>query len=111
MDVAAFQEALLDALAGHSFVTTVDLRTEAVVVRGRVQLEHGRFLQVYFNEDTGTTAFALIEDGERIWGIDYDDLRGWHEHPVSHPDQHRDTQPMTPSEVVEQLAKRWERLS
>ena len=59
MDVAAFLEALLEALADHTFVESVDLHTEAIVVRGRIQLEGDRFLQVYFNEETGTTAFAL----------------------------------------------------
>ncbi len=34
------------------------------------------FLQVYFNELTGTVAFALIEQGKRVWGVDYDKGRG-----------------------------------
>ena len=111
MDVAAFLQALLEALAGLSFVESVDLQTEAIVVRGRVQLEGDRFLQVYFNEETGTTAYALIEEGERTWGVDYDALRGWHEHPPADPDRHRDIEPMTPPEVVELLVERWDRLS
>lgn len=52
---------------------SVDLHTEAVIVKGRGLLEDSRFLQVYFNERTGTTAFALIEDDPRIWGVDYDE--------------------------------------
>ncbi len=58
----------------------------------------------------GTTAFALIEDEQRIWGVDYDDLRGWHVHPVGDPDQHRDIDPMTPGEIVEALADAWTQL-
>ena len=111
MDVAAFLQALLDALAGHAFVESVDVQTEAIVARGRIQLEGGRFLQIYFNEETGTTAYALIEDDERIWGGDYDALRGGYEHPLGHPDRHRDIAPMTPLEVVELLAERWAQLS
>ena len=76
MDVAPFLSSLLDALADRPFVQSVDLETEVIVVRGRVLLEQDRFLQVYFNEETGTTAFALIEEEQRIWGVDYDDLRG-----------------------------------
>lgn len=91
-------------------VRSVDLDTEAVVVRGRVLLEESRFLQVYFNERTGTMAFALLEEEKRIWGVDYDDLRGWHVHPVSSPEEHRDTGPMTPPEVVEALADAWDQL-
>lgn len=86
------------------------LETEAFVVRGRILRERDRFLQVCFNEETGTTAFALIEDEQRIWGVDYDDLRGWHVHSVDSPDQHRDIDPMTPEEVVEALAEAWEQL-
>jgi replicative DNA helicase len=69
-------------LADRPFVQSVDVETEAIVVRGRVLLERNRFLQVCFNEETGTTAFALIEDQQRIWGVDYDDLRGGHIHSV-----------------------------
>ncbi len=110
MDVETFVSSLLDALADRPFVQSVDVETEAIVVRGRVLLERNRFLQVCFNEETGTTAFALIEDEQRIGGVDYDDLRGWHVHSVDSPDQHRDIDPMTPEEVVEALADAWEQL-
>ena len=111
MDVATFLSALLDALADCPVVKSVDLNTEAVIVKGRVLLEEGRFLQVYFNERTGTTAFALIEDGQRIWGMDYDNLRGWHVHPVAHPNQHEEVESMTPYDVVQALEEVWGRLS
>lgn len=110
MDVEPFLSSLLDALADRPFVRSVDLETEVIILRGRVLLEQDRFLQVYFNEETGTTAMALIEDEQRIWGVDYDDLRGWHVHPVDDPDQHRDIDPMTPSEIVEALADAWTQL-
>ncbi|WP_259114991.1 hypothetical protein [Salinibacter ruber] len=91
-------------MSDRPFVQLVDVETEAIVVRGRVLLERNRFLQVCFNEETGTTAFALIEDEQRIRGVEYDDLRGEHVHSVNFPDQHRDIDPMTPEEVVEALA-------
>ncbi|MCS4142570.1 hypothetical protein [Salinibacter ruber] len=111
MDVGSVLSSLLEALADRHSVRSVDLETEAIVVRGRVLLKQDRFLQVYFNEETGTTAIALIEDEQRIWGVDYDDLRGWHVHPVDDPDKHRDIDPMTPSEIVEALADAWTQLS
>jgi hypothetical protein len=91
-------------------VQSVDLETEAIVVRSRVLRERDRFLQVCFNEETGTTAFALIEDEQRIRGVEYDDLRGEHVHSVDFPDQHRDIDPMTPRDIVEALADAWEQL-
>lgn len=66
MDVAAFLSSLLHALADRPFVQSVDLRPEAFVIKGRVFLQCDRFLQVYFNEQTGTTAFALIEKERRL---------------------------------------------
>ena len=56
MDVEPFLSSLLEALADRRFVRSVDLETEAIVVRGRVLLEQDRFLQVYFNEETWTRA-------------------------------------------------------
>ena len=110
MDVESFLSSLLEALADRPFVRSVDLQTEAIVVRGRVLLEQDRFLQVYFNEETGTTAFALIEEEQRIWGVDYDDVRGWHVHPVDNPSQHQDIDPMPPEDVAEALADAWQQL-
>lgn len=89
---------------------SVDLDTEALVVKGRVQCEQDRFLQVYFNERTGTTGFSLVENEQRIWGIDSDDLRGWHVHPADQPDQHRDLEAMTLEKIVGALEEAWDRL-
>jgi len=110
MDVDTFLSSLLEALSDRTFVEAVDLHTEAVIVKGRVILEDDRFLQVYFNEDTGTTAFALIEDEQRIWGADYDALRGWHVHPIGRPDDHQDVDSMAPHEVVDALEEAWTQL-
>lgn len=108
MDVATFLTSLLDALAGCFFVRSVELHTEVFVVKGRVLLDKDRFLQVQVNEQTGTTAFALIEEQERLWGIDYDATRGWHMHPVDRPEHHQDIGLVTPGEVVEALEEAWE---
>jgi len=110
VDVDGFLSSLLEALSDCPFARSVDLQTEAVIVKGRVVLEDERLLQVYFNEHTGTTAFALIENEQRLWGADYDSLRGWHVHPVERPNEHRNTAPMTPNEVVEALEEVWDRL-
>jgi len=110
MEVETLLSSLLEALGDRPFVRSVDLDTEAIMVKGRVQLERDRFLQVYLNERIGTTAFALIEEDQRIWGIDYDDLRGWHVHPVDQPDQHQSIEPKTPGEVVTAPEEVWERL-
>lgn len=68
MDVDTFLSSLLEALADRPLVRSVDLETEAIVVRGRVLVEQDRFLQVYFNEETGTTLVAAerITIGDRV---------------------------------------------
>lgn len=111
MDVASFTRSLVEALSDLPFADNIDLHTEAFVVKGRVHLKQSRFLQVYFNEQTGTIAFALIEKNMRLWGIDYDALRGWHEHPVSAPETHRDIDEKTVPEIVQALADAWEEIA
>lgn len=76
MDVRAFADELLRALADTGLFERVALRTEGPVANGYAYVHENLFLRVYFNEATGTTAFALIEKRERIWGIDYDNRRG-----------------------------------
>jgi len=44
----------------------------------RVPLTFGNFVDLFYNEETGTTAFAIIEKGKRIFGADNTD--GWHLH-------------------------------
>ncbi len=73
----------LRALATVEAVDHVALQSEGPIVSGRAYLVWAvdRFLEFYFNEKTGTMAFALIEEQRRIWGIDRDNIRGWHLHP------------------------------
>lgn len=77
MDINQFLLSLLRLLTTLEFVEKVDFQTEVFILKGRAILKKNRFLQVYFNELTGTTAFALIEQEKRIWGIDFDNMRGW----------------------------------
>ena len=107
MDVNQFLVTLLHALSLRDFVEKVDFHTEAFILKGNVLLKGNRLLRVYFNEQTGTTAFALLEREKRIWGIDFDNLRGWHLHPVDAPDNHSDIDEKTPEEVIGLLAEVW----
>jgi hypothetical protein len=61
------------------------------------------FLEVYHNEVTETTAFALIKEAKRIWGIDKDSLRNWHIHPLNNPEQHEPIQSPAISDIIESL--------
>jgi hypothetical protein len=107
MDISQFLISLLHGLSKLDFVEKVDLKTEVFVLKGRVILKKNRFVQVYFNEVTGTEAFALIEKGKRIWGVDFDNLRGWHVHPLRDLEVHRKTDEKTIDEIIDELAEVW----
>lgn len=107
MGMNQFLLSLLSTLSTLEFVERVDLQTEVFVLNGRVILKKNRFLQVYFNELTGTTAFALINQEKRIWGIDFDNMRGWHLHPLDNSEGHRNIDPMNIQEIVRALADVW----
>lgn len=105
MDVKGFADELLVALAATGIFERVSLQTEGPIANGRayVQGPVNRFLRVYFNETTGTIAFALISDQQRVWGVDYDNRRGWHLHPVENPTEHMMIAPLSISEIVSLL--------
>ncbi len=70
----------------------------------RTALTFGNFVDVFFNEETGTTAFALIEKGDRIFGID--NTGGWHLHPFERPEAHTILgKPMSFAEFLDLIAK------
>jgi hypothetical protein len=111
MDVRAFADELLRALADTGLFERVALRTEGPIADGHAHVHEGLFLRFYFNEVTGTIAFALIEKRQRIWGIDYDNRRGWHLHPVDNPTHHIGIEPLSVSDIVARLQNvllKWE---
>lgn len=103
MDVRSFVDELLPALADTEFFNRVTLQTEGPIASGYAYATEDFFLRFYFNEVTGTIAFALIDNQQRIWGIDYDNRRGWHRHPVEDPTNHHDVAPMSIAEIVAHL--------
>lgn len=105
MNTSAFVDELLTGLANIVQVHSVDLRTEGPIVSGRAHLGSESFLAFYFNQVTGTEAFALVKGKSRAWGIDFDNLRGWHVHPLQIPDEHVPTGPQTVAEIMSEFAR------
>ena len=58
----------------------------ATFINLRIDLLAGGFVDAFYNEQTSTTAFALVRDGQRVFGAD--NTGGWHVHPFADPDQH-----------------------
>jgi len=105
MDVKDFFDELLRALTDTELFEQVAFQTEGPIVSGQAYLFRSNqdFLRVYFNGMTGTIAFALIEKQQQVWGIDYDNRRGWHLHPVENPTDHVGIAPMSVSDIVARL--------
>ncbi len=107
MELKVFLAELVTSLARLDFVASLDLRTEVFTVKGRVHLTQRGFLEVYFNERTQTVAVAWIEAERRRWGIDRDNLRGWHRHPLENPEDHQAISAMSIQEIIKELGEVW----
>jgi len=52
----------------------------------RIYLTVGGFIDVFYNQESNRVAYALIQEGQRIYGAD--NTGGWHVHPFADPLQH-----------------------
>lgn len=77
------------AIADHSPIceTPTIRRLTPISIGIRVPLTIGGFIDAFFNEQTGTTAFALIQNDKRLFGAD--NTGDWHLYPFENPDQHQ----------------------
>ena len=78
---------IIDSSAQSPVVIGIEpLLLEEPVLKLCVHLGASLFVDVFFNAETGKTSFALIKDGQRIFGAD--NTRGWHLHPFGSPERH-----------------------
>jgi hypothetical protein len=78
---------IVDASAQSPVVIGVEpIFLEEPVLKLRVHLGASLFVDIFFNADTGKTSFALIKDGQRIFGVD--NTRRWRLHPFGNPERH-----------------------
>mgnify|MGYP001208117450 CR=1 FL=1 len=61
-------------------------RLTATAANIRVPVHSDAFIDAFYNEQTGRTAFALIRNNQRLFGAD--NTGGWHLHPFHDPQQH-----------------------
>jgi hypothetical protein len=72
---SVFPKAALD----HTIIRLTHLRF-------RITINEDMLIDVYFNEETQRTDYALIHRGERVYGVD--NLKGWHYHPFQAVEEH-----------------------
>ena len=71
-------------LVSHIEERMVDV--DILSVRVHLTVTH-TFINVFYNVTTDKVAFALVEGGYRLYGVDNAKV-GWHKHPFHDPDQH-----------------------
>lgn len=82
------------------------VRWTATAIKIRIQTTVGNYIDVFYNEQTGTTAYALIDQGQRIFGAD--NTGGWHYHPFHDPTRHDPlASAMTLAEFVTQIEQHY----
>ena len=87
MNLTEFEQHVFDAALGSSICDIPVLhRLTATSVNLRIEVLAGGFIEAFFNERTGTTAYAWVRDRQRVCGAD--NTGGWHVHPVADPAQH-----------------------
>lgn len=64
----------------------VDIQ-DNVIVKIRLTISAAKFIDLFYNSDTQTTAYTLIENQKRVFGSD--NTGGWHIHPKNDPESHQ----------------------
>ncbi len=80
------QQVFAVAMASSICDIPIVCRLTPTSINLRVNVTTGGFIDAFYNEQTGTTAFALIRQDRRVFGAD--NTGGWHIHPFVNPDRH-----------------------
>ena len=67
-------------------VPVVILNRRVNLLKARIAIEKRLYIDVHYNAMNGRLNFALILEGERVFG--YDKVKTWHRHPFEDPSQH-----------------------
>lgn len=88
MTLLEFEQAVATVAATSSICgIPVIRRLMPTSIALRVPIVGNRFVEAFFNEATGTTAYALIHENRRIFGADNTGGK-WHIHPFEEPEGH-----------------------
>ncbi len=85
----ALQLEAQEALDKMWFVQSVKIVKQTdFIISLRLYIRAGLFVQAFMGTLTGSLYFALIEEGQRVFGIDREN-DAWHIHPYNAPNQHK----------------------
>jgi hypothetical protein len=87
MTIIDFELAVF-AVAASSLICGIPVvrRLMPVSINLPVPITVGGFVDVFYNEYTSTTAYALVQSNRRVFGAD--NTSGWHIHPFDDPARH-----------------------
>ena len=101
--VEEFYKEVTEAARQFTWIKRIDSRIVGKVMRARLWL-NDEFVDVYYNAQTGTTSFAYIEKGERVYGAN--NMRiGWHLHPFGETNLHEVSSPFSIFDFLRSLEK------
>jgi hypothetical protein len=102
MTPAEFKRQVAEASADYFPYARLNFTEQrGIKVQGRIVIDDANLIDVYYSALKGKTTFALVRMGRRIFG--YDNLRGWHRHPVENPDQHVACPEPTPRQGLREI--------
>lgn len=92
---------ILSTSRTFAWIKRADPKKAGKVTRIRLWL-NADFVDVYHNAQTGSTSYAYIEGGQRLFGAN--NMRiGWHLHPFGQPDLHQLSSPISILEFLQRL--------
>ena len=108
MEVDVFLSVLKEKLNKLDFVKDFYISDQTETrIKIKVILYPKGFLNIYYNVYRRTQSFSLIINEYRVWGLDFDNRVGWHEHPVNSPNNHKSIKPHTIEQIVARLNQIW----
>ena len=94
---------IIDLCAQSAIVSAYTIRTvDLDILRLRIHLIDESFIEVFYNHASVKFAFALIVNGQRIYGKDNAKI-GWHVHPINNPQDHIPCNPATFAEFLAEV--------
>lgn len=109
LPVEEFYGQLQSALQKHlsSFEVKVN-EINPLRLKVRIILSQSTFIDVFYGSRKDRVDFALIHEGERVFGID--NLNYWHCHPFGKERNHFEIEPMSIEDIVLEIKKNIEKI-
>ena len=104
MEIKSFLEQLYAVFSPIDYVDDIVILNQThTSIKVRIDLLNNGYIIVYYNSYCKTQSFSLMQSNKRIWGLDFDNRIGWHEHPVNNPDSHIKTNMVTVNDIINKL--------